>query len=92
MKKIYGKRARMLSEDVLLLDSKICLDTNIQEENIQQIMSLKGRYENNNENNIINTSSWWDSYQTKGRRNMMCFLCHILPHNRESNDQTKELK
>lgn len=42
MKSRYGKRARMPNENDLVLDSMICLDANIQEENLKQNkMSLK---------------------------------------------------
>lgn len=35
-KKRYGKRARMVSKDDLVLDSTICLNAYIQQENLQQ--------------------------------------------------------
>lgn len=42
----YGKRARMVSKDDIVLDSNYFLNTNIQQENIQQNNSPKSHYSN----------------------------------------------
>lgn len=41
---------------------------------------------------IIDSSTSWESYQTRGRRRMMYFSYHICHPNIEGNDQAKDLK